>query len=217
MACCSTFLTLLAVVARLAGTGPVPGAAFQRVLLHALTLLRAASSEGPPGTGCSQIKRKLKGIVKSVIMHELFEIVHFCRMQLLQKTRCSFYFGQIHLHSFDSAYWCGRVKPSLHGSSMKWFTPLKQDVVHARTRNVLKQTWLSFWRKNIWIQSKTKGFTKKNKYQATIVSILYRFSKQKLWVQRILITYFVIFLILICFIPIKFLVVFLSVLVYREH
>lgn len=85
MACCSTFLTLLAVVARLAGTSPVPGAAFQRVLLHALTLLRAASSEGPPGTGYSQIKRKLKGIVKSVIMHELFEIIHFCRMQLLQK------------------------------------------------------------------------------------------------------------------------------------
>lgn len=33
------FLTLLAVVARLAGASPVPGAAFQRVLLHALTLL----------------------------------------------------------------------------------------------------------------------------------------------------------------------------------
>lgn len=45
------FLTLLAVVARLAGASPVPGAAFQRVLLHALTLLRAASSKGPPGTG----------------------------------------------------------------------------------------------------------------------------------------------------------------------
>lgn len=46
-----TFLTLFAVVARLAGAGAVPGAALQRVLLHTLTLLRAARAEGPPGTG----------------------------------------------------------------------------------------------------------------------------------------------------------------------
>lgn len=45
------FLALFAVVARLAGAGAVPGAALQRVLLHTLTLLRAARTERPPGTG----------------------------------------------------------------------------------------------------------------------------------------------------------------------
>lgn len=53
-----TFLTLFAVISRLAGAGAVPGAALQRVLLHTLTLLRAARAEGPPGTGCRQQKKK---------------------------------------------------------------------------------------------------------------------------------------------------------------
>lgn len=54
---CDTFLALFAVITRLAGAGPVPCVALQRVLFHALTLLRAASSEGPPGTRCSQMKK----------------------------------------------------------------------------------------------------------------------------------------------------------------
>lgn len=58
LAVCDTFLTLFAVISRLAGAGAVPGAALQRVLLHTLTLLRAARAEGPPGTACSQKKRK---------------------------------------------------------------------------------------------------------------------------------------------------------------
>lgn len=53
-----TFLTLFAVVSRLAGAGAIPRAALQRVLLHTLTLLRAACTKGPPGTGCRQEKRK---------------------------------------------------------------------------------------------------------------------------------------------------------------
>lgn len=52
-----TFVTLFAVVSRLAGAGAVPGAALQRVLLHTLTLLRAARAKGPPGTACSHKKR----------------------------------------------------------------------------------------------------------------------------------------------------------------
>lgn len=55
---CGTFVTLFAVVAGLAGAGAIPGAALQRVLLHTLTLLRAARAERPPGTGCSHKKRK---------------------------------------------------------------------------------------------------------------------------------------------------------------
>lgn len=54
---CDTFLALFAVITRLAGAGPVPRVALQRVLFHALTLLRAAGSEGPPGTRCSQMKK----------------------------------------------------------------------------------------------------------------------------------------------------------------
>jgi len=57
LAFCSTFLTHFAVITRLAGARPVPRVAFQRLLFHAPTLLRAASAEGPPGTGCSQMKR----------------------------------------------------------------------------------------------------------------------------------------------------------------
>lgn len=47
----AVFLTLFAMITRLAVASPVPRVAFQRVFFHALTLLRAASSEGPPGTG----------------------------------------------------------------------------------------------------------------------------------------------------------------------
>lgn len=136
-----TFVALFAVVSRLAGAGAVPGAALQRVLLHTLTLLRAARAKGPPGTGCSHKERK----------HQLCNYAGAgWNCTLLQNTTAAeakpwFCFQPVHPHSTAAPVhvWVGKRRvymiPVL-GHSFH----VKQYVVNARTRNISKQTQLIF-------------------------------------------------------------------------